>query len=632
MEAKEASENPTDVQNSGKISDLYPVKNIIQLVGNHKNEPNKLAARYKSNGSWKELTWGEITERVAALAEGFVEIGVKRGDRVAIFADTCLEWILADMALLFAGAACVPVYGSDTPAELEYIIKDSGAKVIVVDGDAVDHHKQPGRYSRIRSVLPNLSTVEKIIAFSLPGDDASKLMSLADLEALGRKALADGRTPVGQTMTDAIQWDDMATLLYTSGTTGYPKGVILTHGNWVSQAYNVMRAGILVPGDNLLVFLPFAHSFGLECASVWMGQDIVFSFAESIDKLLENARDVHPTVLPAVPRIFEKAFSRVVSQGRASDGVQGKAFDWAMDLFDKYANARAEGKAFHSIRWPVAKKLVFSKIAQKLSDLFGGKIRCFVSGGAPLAYRVAYFFDVCGLVICEGFGMTETSASTHCNLDGRDGRMENRIGTCGPALPGVEVRIAEDGEVLMRGPQIMKGYYNLPKETADTLSPDGWLSTGDIGEVDEKGCLKITDRKKDLIKTSGGKYVAPAEIENELKTTPIVSQVSIQGDRRKFVSAIFTLDKGEVMKVAEAAKIADKPYSEIVKDPAITEVVQKAVDAVNARQPSYATIKKFILLDHDWSQETGEMTPTLKVKRRVVGEKYKAQLDSLYLD
>ena len=296
------------------------------------------------------------------------------------------------------------------------------------------------------------------------------------------------------------------------------------------------------------------------------------------------------------------------------------------------AAARAEGRKFRKLQWFGAKKVVFEKIAQKVGAIFGGKIRCFISGGAPLAMRIAYFFDVCGLLICEGFGMTETSASTHANLDGRDGRMENRIGTCGPALPGLEVKIAEDGEVLFRGPMIMKGYYNLPQETADTLDENGWLKSGDIGEIDEKGCLKITDRKKDLIKTSGGKYVAPAEIENELKTNPIVSQVSLQGDRRKFVSAVFTLDKEEVHKLAAAAGLGDKPFAEQVQSAPVTAAVQKIVDGVNARQPSYATIKKFILLDHDWSQETGEMTPTLKVKRRVVGEKYKAQLDALYRD
>lgn len=625
----------TGTQASGAkdYSKDFPVQNIVQMVLAHAQEAgSKVAARSKVNGAWKEVTWNEIADRVAALAEGFVSLGVKKGDRVAIFADTSLEWVLTDMALLFAGAACVPIYGSDTPEEVAFIVQDSGAKIIAVDSDASDKHKLPGRFSRVKAVMDKMPSVEKLVGFELAANEADKLMSLADLEALGRKALAEGRAPVGPAMAASIQWDDTATILYTSGTTGRPKGVILTHGNWVSQSFNVMKARILIPGDHLLLFLPLAHSFGLEVAAAWMGQDLTISFAESIDRLLDNAREVKPTVLPAVPRVFEKAFNKVVAQGRAAEGVQGRAFDWAMGLFDEYATARAEGRKFRSLQWPMARKVVFEKIAQKVGGIFGGKIRCFISGGAPLALRIAYFFDVCGLLICEGFGMTETSASTHCNLDGRDGRMENRIGTCGPALPGLEVRIAEDGEVLFRGPMIMKGYYNLPQETADTLSEDGWLKSGDIGEVDEKGCLKITDRKKDLIKTSGGKYVAPAEIENELKTNPIVSQVSLQGDRRKFVSALFTLDKEEVQKVAAAAGIGDKPFFEQVKSAPVTAAIQKIVDGVNARQPSYATIKKFVLLDHDWSQETGEMTPTLKVKRRVVGEKYKAELDALYRD
>lgn len=602
----------------------FPVTNCIQLL--QRQDPDRVAAHVKVGGEWKDIKWAEIIDRVTALTEGFIELGLKPGDRVAIFADTTFEWCLIDFAQLCAGGISVPIYGSNTPEEVAFIVQDSGAKFVVVDGDQADHHKQPGRWSRLKAVRDKLTSVERFVALKMPSNPAENLISLEDLEQRGRACLEARPSHIAE-IADRISEDDLSCILYTSGTAGTPKGVMLTHRNWVSQSFNVMRSGVLIPGDQVMLFLPLAHSFGRAVEMTWMGQEITVSFAESIDKLLDNAKEVHPTVLPAVPRVFEKAFNRVVASGRASEGIQGSAFDWAMGLFEDYASAKAAGKAFRSLRFPIAKQLVFSKISQKLKAQFGGRIRCFVSGGAPLTPRIAYFFDLCEMNITEGFGMTETCAPTHCNIVGAI-----KIGTCGPPFPGVEAKVAEDGEILLKGPQIMKGYYNLPKETEESLTPDGWLRTGDIGTVDADGFMTITDRKKDLIKTSGGKYVAPSEIENELKTNAIISQVSIQGDKRKFVSALFTLNAEELRAFAESRNLGDLSFAKLTQAPEVIAEVQKIVDGINARQPSYATIKKFIVLDHDWSQETGELTPTLKVKRRVVGEKYKKQLDELYRD
>ena len=607
-----------------KHQDSYPVANCIQLLQRH--DPSHVAAHVKIDGEWKDIKWGEIIDRVTALAEGFIELGLKPGDRVAIFADTAYEWCLIDFAQLCAGGISVPIYGSNTPEEVAYIVKDSGAKFVVVDSDQADHHKGPGRWSRVKSVRDRLESVEHFIALKMPSSPEDKLISLEDLEKRGRACLETRQSSI-PAIAATVGEQDLSCILYTSGTAGTPKGVMLTHRNWVSQSFNVMRSGVLKPGDQVMLFLPLAHSFGRAVEMTWMGQEITVSFAESIERLLDNAKEVHPTVLPAVPRVFEKAFNRVVAQGRAAEGIQGSAFDWAMALFEDYANAKAAGKPFRSLRFPVAKKLVFSKISQRLKAQFGGRIRCFVSGGAPLTPRIAYFFDLCEMNITEGFGMTETCAPTHCNLVGAI-----KVGTCGPPFPCVEAKVAEDGEILLRGPQIMKGYYNLPKETEEALTPDGWLRTGDIGTVDAEGFMTITDRKKDLIKTSGGKYVAPSEIENELKTNAIISQVSIQGDKRKFISALFTLNADEVRAFAESKNLGDISFAQLTRSPEVIAEVQKIVDGINARQPSYATIKKFIVLDHDWSQESGELTPTLKVKRRIVGEKYKKQLDELYRD
>jgi long-chain acyl-CoA synthetase len=400
---------------------------------------------------------------------------------------------------------------------------------------------------------------------------------------------------------------------------------MLTHGAWAYQAHAVAEAGLLAGSDTVLLFLPLAHSFARVVEAAWLGQGFALAFAEAIEKAVDNAAEVRASVLPAVPRVFEKAYSKVTADGGSQPGIKGRLFAWAMKLFEEYAAARIAGREYTSAQWALAKRLVFSKISARLKERFGGNVRLFISGGAPLSRKIAYFFDLCGLVIIEGYGLTETSAPTHVNRVGAV-----RIGTVGQPFRGTEARVAEDGEILLRGPQVMTGYYKLPKETSAVLDPDGWMHTGDIGEIDPDGYLKITDRKKDLIKTSGGKYVAPQELENSLKTEPLVSQVAILGDRRRFVAALYTVSEENGNKLMQELKVAPASYAAMCRRPEVRERIQRSVDAVNARLPSYATIKKFSILDRDWSQQSGELTPKLSVKRKVVAEKYKAIIDAIY--
>src|SRR6266850_2400930 len=370
-----------------------------------------------------------------------------------------------------------------------------------------------------------------------------------------------------------------------------------------------------------LVFLPFAHSFAQIIKAAWLGSGLTMIYAESVDKLVDNAGETGPTILSAVPRVYEKAFNTVVAGGMANPGLQGALFRMAMREFELYAKAKAKGESYSSFAFTLAKKLVFPKVKDKLSKRFGGRISKFVSGGAPLAKKIAYFFDVLGFNILEGYGLTESIAVTSVNLPG-----QNKLGTVGRPFPGVEVKVAQDGEILMRGRNVMRGYFGLPEATAEAIGEDQYFHTGDIGELDPDGYLKITDRKKDLIKTSGGKYIAPQAIEGALKTSSeLISQVVVIGDRRKYVSVIVTVVEAEAKKLTGAAS-----YAEATRHPLIRQKIQEAIDKVNATLPSYETIKRFTVLDRDFAQETGELTPTMKVKRKACIQKYKKEIDAMY--
>ncbi|HUB09380.1 MAG TPA: long-chain fatty acid--CoA ligase [Myxococcales bacterium] len=596
-------------------------KNLLALMDQRVAlQPGAVAAKYKSGSTWKEMTWADLAQRVRQAAEGFIRLGVQPGDRVCIFAATRLEWVVADMATLAAGAIVVPIYASNTAQEAAYILENAGATLCVVDSDQPDG-RSPGRLTRIREAWAKTPALQKVVLFDGSGGDDARIHAWGEVASgTSTPELIEER----EKRTAAVGPTSPATFIYTSGTTGNPKGVVLTHGNWVYEANASRDIGFMENNEIVLLFLPLAHSFAQVIKAAWLSLGFCLAFAESTEKVVDNCGEVHPTVLPAVPRIFEKVYNKVVSDGSAAPGLQGRLFRWAMGAFDEQATARLEGKP-GPMSFALAKKIVFPKIKAKLDVRLGGAMRRFISGGAPLSRKLAYFFDELGFEILEGYGLTETSAGSCVNLPGRV-----RIGTVGPPFPGTEIKIAEDGEILIRGPGVMKEYYKLPEATAEAIDKDHWFHTGDIGEVDPAGYVRITDRKKDIIVTAGGKNVAPQNIENELKAFAIVSQAMVYGDRRKFLSALVTVSEEQAKKIAADKSLTYGDYADLTQKPAIREAVQSAIDAVNANLPSYETIKKFAVLPSDFTQESGELTPTLKVKRKFATQKYKNLLDGFY--
>ncbi|HVP66785.1 MAG TPA: long-chain fatty acid--CoA ligase [Anaeromyxobacteraceae bacterium] len=588
-------------------------QNLLQMFeAQAADRGDRTAMLHKRDGQWREISWTEMARRVRDIADGLASLGVKRGDRVSIFADTCPDWLIADLGIMAAGAITVPIYQSNPAHEAQYILDDAGVSWIFVD-----HEHQAAKLREVRGQLDGLKGVIRFHGSALTDHERT----IADLERVGAEWRKSNPGAHAARLA-AIGHDDPASYLYTSGTTGNPKGVILTQGNWTYEAAAVAEIQIVRPDDRVLLFLPMAHSFAKAIEAVWFDVGCEVAFVESLDKIVENAAEVRPTVMPSVPRIFEKAFSAVIAKGLSTPGVKGWLFGVAMNGFDAWAEGKDQGLEVRTLGFRMGERLVFPKLREALRERFGGRMRLFVSGGAPLSNKVERFFQLLGFTVLEGWGLTETSAATCVNrID------KNKVDTVGPPVPGTEIRIAEDGEILVKGGGVMRGYYNNPEATAEVLK-DGWLYTGDIGELDKDGYLKITDRKKDLIKTSGGKYVAPQNLENELKNDPLISQVMVHGDQRKFCSALITLTVEAARKWAQENGVPDE--EPLHTNPKVRLRIQHAVDALNAKLASYATIKKFAILDHDFTQEGGELTPTLKVKRKVVTTRYKALLDSFY--
>ena len=588
------------------------IQSVTQLFRQRAGiDAQRTAARRKVSGRWQDVTWAQLAKEAEETGWGLIAIGVKRGDMVSIIAGTRVEWTVADLGVAAAGAITVPIYQSNTPDECQFILENAGAVMVFVEDQ-----KQLAKLRQLRGRLPK---IHHLVLLEGEGD-GEWVLSLEQLNARGREHR--GRAP--RELEERIQSqtrNDLSTLLYTSGTTGVPKGVMITNDSMLFASEVAVGTRLLAREDSHLLFLPFAHSFAQIIKAAWFGSGLTMIFAESVDKLVDNAGETSPTILSAVPRVYEKAFNSVVSGGMANPGLQGALFRTAMREFELYAKAKANGQPYNSLAFTVAKKLVFPKVRDKLRKRFGGRITKFVSGGAPLAKKIAYFFDLLGFDMLEGYGLTETIAVTSVNLPG-----QNKLGTVGRPFPGVEVKIAEDCEILMRGRNIMRGYFGLPEATAEVIDKDGYFRTGDIGELDADGYLKITDRKKDLIKTSGGKYIAPQSIEGALKTaSQLLSQVVVIGDRRKYVSVLVTVAEAEAKKLSGASS-----YAEATRSPAVRQAVQEAIDRVNATLPSYETIKRFTILDRDFSQETGELTPTLKVKRKLATQRFKKEIDAMY--
>jgi long-chain acyl-CoA synthetase len=579
-------------------------------------DAHRVAALRKTGGAWKPLTWGELGGLAEDAAWGLIGVGVKAGEKVSLIGSTRVEWTVADLGVAHAGAVSVPIYHSNTAEEIRYIVQNSGATLVFVEDD-----KQLRKLREVRAQLP---AVRRCVLLEGEGD-GDWALSFAQLVARGKehKARVPGEL---QQRLEQQRRDELSTILYTSGTTGTPKGVMTTNDQLVFAAEAVVGTGLLRRDDAHLLFLPFAHSFAQIIKAAWFGSGLQMVFAESVDRLVDNAGETAPTVLSAVPRVYEKAFNNVVANGMAQKGLSGTLFRLAMREFEMYAKAKDKGEGYSSFPFSLARKLVFPKIKDKLSKRFGGRIHTFVSGGAPLARKIAYFFDLLGFNLLEGYGLTETIALTSVNLPG-----QNKLGTVGRPFPGVEVKIAEDGEILERGRHIMRGYFGMPEATAEVIDKDGWFHTGDIGDLDADGYLRITDRKKDLIKTSGGKYIAPQAIEGALKTmSELISQVVVIGDRRKYVSVLVTVAEDQAKKVASEAGEAAGSYREAALSKAVRAKLEDAIDRLNSTLPSYETVKRFTILERDFSLESGELTPTLKVKRKAATQKYKPQIDSMY--
>lgn len=588
----------------------------LQFFDRVRKSPNREAYRFPKGDSWESVTWQETGDRVSRQAAGLVALGVEPEQRVGIASSTRFEWILADLAIMSAGAATTTVYPSTIDEDVAYILADSECRVVFAEDD-----EQIAKLTKHRGELPHLS---KVVTFE-GTTDGDWVIDLAELERLGEELLGEDAGVVEQRIAE-IKPGALATLIYTSGTTGRPKGVRLRHSSWTYEGAAIEAQGILTENDLQFLWLPLAHSLGKVLLSTQLAIGFPTAVDGRVDKIIENLGVVKPTFMGAAPRIFEKAHGRIITMQQTEGGLKEKIFNKA---FEVGKEVRRREMAGEPVPFLLAKqhalfdKLVFAKIRER----FGGRVRFFISGAAALNQEVAEWFHVAGILILEGYGLTETSAGSFVNQPD-----DYKFGTVGHVFPGSEVKIAEDGEVLIKGPGVMDGYHNLPEQTAETLQ-DGWLHTGDIGELDAQGFLKITDRKKDLFKTSGGKYIAPSSIESQFKAIcPYASQFLVHGNDRNYCVALITLDPDAMAEWATHNGMEGKSYAEIVSSQQVKDMVAGYVDTLNQRLNRWETIKKWILLDHDLTVESGELTPSMKVKRKVIEDNYREQIDALYKD
>ncbi|WP_406477878.1 AMP-dependent synthetase/ligase [Streptomyces sp. NBC_01615] len=576
---------------------------------------------------WKSLSWAQAAERVFAIAAGLIELGVQPEQRVALASSTRVEWILADLAILCAGAATTTVYPQTNAAESAFILSDSESKVLIAEDAA-----QLAKVIEKRAELPELTHVVVIDPKGVEPsqEEGDWVLTLAELEARGAAYLEKNADLIKEKV-GAITADQLATLIYTSGTTGRPKGVRLPHDNWSYMAKAIASTGLLGPDDVQYLWLPLAHVFGKVLTSGQIEVGHVTAVDGRVDKIIENLPVVQPTYMAAVPRIFEKVYNGVAAKARAGGGAKYKIFQWAAEVSREYAKAsqdnfRRTGTASVPFALGAKHKVADALVFAKIREAFGGNLRACVSGSAALAPEIGYFFAGAGIHILEGYGLTESSAASFVNPG-----EAYRTGTVGKPLPGTEVRIADDGEILLRGPGIMEGYHGLPGKTAEVLESDGWFHTGDIGELSPDGYLRITDRKKDLIKTSGGKYIAPAEVEGQFKAVcPYVSNILVHGADRNFCTALIALDEPSILDWAKDNGLEGKSYADVVAAPATVALIEGYVKELNEGLQRWQTIKKFRLLPRDLDVEHGEITPSLKLKRPVVEREYKHLIDEMY--
>ena len=596
--AGSAAESST---HSKTVADLAPL-----AAERHADLP---AVTYKdASGQWVSRTYREVGDIVRRLALGLIELGIEKGDKVSILANTRPEWTYFDFAALSVGAVVIPIYQTNSPDECQYVLENSDSKAVVVEDD-----EQLAKIEQIRDRVPKL---DQIIRMTGDGGNAISMDEL--IEAGSGRSDSDW-----EQRWQSVTSDDICTLIYTSGTTGPPKGCVISHGNYRSMVTMALDESVLDRNTTTYLFLPLAHSFALliQFLSFDLGGNIAYWERDPL-KIVPNLVEVKPEYFPSVPRIFEKIYTAATSEIEKSGGLKRLVFNWAIGVGKKVRERERAGKP---IGWLLRKQYEIAdrQVLSKIRALFGGRIKNCVTGAAPINPEILRFFDAAGVLVLEGWGMTETStAATVARPDAF------KFGKVGKAFKGCEIKTADDGEILVRGPNVFQGYYKNEEATRETLE-DGWLHTGDLGELDTDGYLSITGRKKDIIITAGGKNITPANLEAEIKQSSYVSQCVVIGDRRPYLVALITLDQEECAKLAEERGWpADS--AELANHDGMRQLIQEHLDEVNEKFARVEQVKKFEILPHDLSQEGGELTPTLKVKRNVVAEKYEKEVDALY--
>jgi long-chain acyl-CoA synthetase len=580
-----------------------------------KKQPEHVAVVYKQRKIWHEITWSSYLEVVTMIAAGLQVLGVRKGDRVAILSNTRYEWAAADIAILGLGAVTVPIYVSSTAEDIEFILHNSEAKILICETFTAAE--------KLKELLKKTKSVEMVICFDANSEFVASdaLLSLDTLQNKGAAALKKSPT-ILELAVKALSLDDIATIVYTSGTTGRPRGVVHTHAQIMSEVSDAFPLLGITFRDRSITFLPFAHVLGR--IEIWGHALIGYTmcFAQSIERMRADLADIKPTVMVAVPRVFEKIYTTVLAQAEIST-VRNRIFSWAMEIGREISRHKMEKRSPPmdlALKYQIARRLVFDGLRKSL----GGNLRFAVSGGAPLSQSIAEFFHAAGILVLEGYGLTETSACITVNTP-----FDYRFGSVGKAIGDVKLRLAPDGELLIQSKKVMKSYYKDPEATANVLE-DGWLHSGDIAEISTEGYVRITDRKKDLIKTAGGKYVAPQRLEGILKANRFISQVHIHGDQKKYIVALVTLNTDAVLEYARTQGFNHKDGDALTENSKVKELIRRAVAEANAQLASFESIKNFAILAREFTVESGELTPSLKVKRKVIDSRYHDIIEHLY--
>jgi long-chain acyl-CoA synthetase len=570
--------------------------------------------QYKQHGQWQSLNWIEYFDRIVLTASALINLGIQRGERVAIMSNTRLEWTLCDYGIMGLGAVTVPIYPSSTTDDIEYILNNSAAKVIFIENKST--------LITLLELKPKLKNLEKIVCFNNEIVMTDKdCMTWGDFHARGSRNLKQNQDEFEKRCLKT-EPSDLATLIYTSGTTGRPKGVMIHHEQIISEITEAFPFVGATHDDISLSFLPYAHVLGRieSWGHIFIGYQM--AFAESLERIKQNLIEIKPTFLVAVPRIFEKIYSGIFAQ-LGNNPVKSSLFKWALQIGREAGAHRLKHEPIPLplfAQLQVADKLVLSKV----KEAFGGRLRFAMSGGAPIAQEIEEFFHSCGILILEGYGLTETTAAVFVNTP-----FDYKFGSVGKPIGDVQIKIAPDGEILLKSKKIMSGYYQDEAATKNVFE-DGWFKTGDIGEILPSGDLKITDRKKDLIKTAGGKYVAPQKLENLLKTQPLISQAVIHGDNKKYIVALISLDFISLKKFCEESGLPSEDLSAATQNPKILEKIRRSVAEVNSQLASFETVKRFSIINRELTVDQGDLTPSLKVKRKVLEKKFATELEALY--